>query len=124
MIDAEGDHITRILKLYGDALESSDSGHVQAMSHSNIGGQQMYLRCVVLLVQLTGKYVARFLPQVYSCKTHFESTCRMFAQYNTHHGTLLHVVLHLRTTGGSQCYSASALAVLTGWHVHSLSHAS
>lgn len=66
MIGAEGDHITRILKLYGDALESSDTGHVHAMSHSNIGSQQMYLRCVVLLVQLTGKYVARFLPQVYS----------------------------------------------------------
>ena len=64
---AEGDHVTRILKAYGDALEGAKTQDAQqgpALSKGEVSSQEMYLRCVVLLVRLTGKYVARFLPQV------------------------------------------------------------
>ncbi|KAL3137629.1 hypothetical protein ABBQ38_004906 [Trebouxia sp. C0009 RCD-2024] len=64
---AEGDHVTRILKAYGDALEGAKTQDAQqgpALSKGEVSSQEMYLRCVVLLVRLTGKYVARFLPQM------------------------------------------------------------
>lgn len=59
--------MTRILKAYGDALEGAKTQDAQqgpALSQGEDSSQEMYLRCVVLLVRLTGKYVARFLPQV------------------------------------------------------------
>ena len=60
----EGDHVTRILKAYGDALEGPDTQQGPALSKADVSSQETYLRCVVLLVRLTGEYVARFLPQV------------------------------------------------------------
>ena len=59
--------MTRILKAYGDALEGAklqDAQQGPALSKAEVSSQETYLRCVVLLVRLTGKYVARFLPQV------------------------------------------------------------
>ena len=61
---AEGDHVTRILKAYGDALEGPDIQQGPAFTKVDVSTQETYLRCVVLLVRLTGQYVARFLPQV------------------------------------------------------------
>lgn len=52
--------------MYGDALESPDLNQAHALGRSDVSSQQLYLRCVVLLVRLTGRYVARFLPQVRS----------------------------------------------------------
>ena len=63
----EGDHVTRILKAYGDALEGPETQQGPALSKNDVSSQETYLRCVVLLVRLTGKYVARFLPQVCVC---------------------------------------------------------
>ncbi len=61
---AEGDHVTRILKAYGDALEGPEMHQGATTSKTDVSSQETYLRCVVLLVRLTGQYVARFLPQV------------------------------------------------------------
>lgn len=68
MCSAEGDHVTRILKVYGDALEGSDMPQGPTANTTVVSMQEIYLRCVVLLVRLTGQYVARFLPQV--CNPH------------------------------------------------------
>ena len=59
--------MTRILKAYGDALEGPETQQGPALSKADVSSQETYLRCVVLLVRLTGKYVARFLPQVRLC---------------------------------------------------------
>ena len=64
MLVTEGDHVTRILKAYGDALEGPETQQGPALSKADVSSQETYLRCVVLLVCLTGMYVARFLPQV------------------------------------------------------------
>lgn len=64
MLVAEGDHVTRILKAYGDALEGPETQQGPALSKGDVSSQETYLRCVVLLMRLTGKFVARFLPQV------------------------------------------------------------
>ena len=55
--------MTRILKAYGDALEGFDTQSGPALGQADISSQETYLRCVLLLVRLTGQYVARFLPQ-------------------------------------------------------------
>ena len=59
--------MTRILKAYGDALEGPETQQGPPLSKADVSSQETYLRCVVLLVRLTGKYVARFLPQVCLC---------------------------------------------------------
>lgn len=64
LLVTEGDHVTRILKAYGDALEGPETQQGPALSKADVSSQETYLRCVVLLVCLTGKFVARFLPQV------------------------------------------------------------
>ena len=56
--------MTRVLKAYGDALEGPNIQQGPAVSQTGVSNQETYLRCVVLLVRLTGEYVARFLPQV------------------------------------------------------------
>ncbi|KAL0053239.1 hypothetical protein WJX82_003001 [Trebouxia sp. C0006] len=61
---AEGDHVTRILKAYGDALKAPEVQQAPTVNKTDISMQQTYLRCVLLLVRLTGQYVARFLPQM------------------------------------------------------------
>ena len=66
MLPAEGDHVTRILKAYGDALQAPEVQQAPTVNKTDISMQQTYLRCVLLLVRLTGRFVARFLPQVWS----------------------------------------------------------
>lgn len=85
-VSVEGDHITRILKLYGDALERPDGDQMHALSRSDVSNQQMYLRCIVLLVRLTGKYVARFLPQVRIVVSCLDSFLRYYclSSWGTH----------------------------------------
>ncbi|KAL0029509.1 hypothetical protein WJX79_000191 [Trebouxia sp. C0005] len=61
---AEGDHVTRILKAYGDALKAPEVQQAPTVNKTDISMQQTYLRCVLLLVRLTGQFVARFLPQM------------------------------------------------------------
>ncbi len=56
--------MTRILKAYGDALKAPEVQQAPTVNKTDISMQQTYLRCVLLLVRLTGQYVARFLPQV------------------------------------------------------------
>ena len=50
--NAASDHVTRILKEYGDVLE-----HYQlAPDKPDISGELRVLRCLLLLIKLTGKY--------------------------------------------------------------------
>jgi hypothetical protein len=87
---ADGDHVTRMLKEWGDALESRlPPPHRQAaaaaaaaaaavegggagappppaqaaMSGADVRACVCVLRCVLLLARLAGRFVARFLPQ-------------------------------------------------------------
>lgn len=64
-VHAESDQVTRILKSYGDAIELTTGGFgngkqpkAEATRHLRI------LRCVVLLLRLTGPYVPRHVPQL------------------------------------------------------------
>ena len=49
-IPAEGDEVTRILKLYGDAAEAWGRAPLLSCEREQIS----MLRCVMLLVRLTG----------------------------------------------------------------------
>ncbi|KAK9914842.1 hypothetical protein WJX75_001188 [Coccomyxa subellipsoidea] len=57
---AASDHVTRILKEYGDTL---DKYHV-APEKADISKELRVLRCVLLLIELTGKYVGHHLPPI------------------------------------------------------------
>ena len=61
---ADGDHVTRMLKEMGDELDSK----LMNLNHASTDGDARQairmLRCVALLIQLTGKFVGRFLPQM------------------------------------------------------------
>ncbi|BDA43155.1 Serine/threonine-protein kinase ATR at C-terminar half [Coccomyxa sp. Obi] len=57
---AASDHVTRILKEYGDTL---DRYHVSP-EKADISRELRVLRCVLLLIELTGKYVGHHLPPI------------------------------------------------------------
>ena len=48
---AASDHVTRILKEYGDVLEQ----YQLAPDKADISGELRVLRCLLLLIKLTGK---------------------------------------------------------------------
>lgn len=61
---AEGDHVTRMLKEFGDALDSKlPSVQGAKVTVGDVGPVLNTVRSVLVLVQLTGPYVGRFLPQ-------------------------------------------------------------
>lgn len=79
---AEGDHVTRMLKEFGDELErrlaaqaqivgaasaagglQEGSNHHKQINYGEIQSTLNVLRRIIVLVRLTGPYVGRFLPQ-------------------------------------------------------------
>ena len=61
---ADSDHVTRTLKSYGDSL---DQRQVLQNAHpppSEVKRHQHVLRCLALLIRLTGPFVPSFLPQM------------------------------------------------------------
>ncbi|GAB4817356.1 hypothetical protein N2152v2_004402 [Parachlorella kessleri] len=63
---ADGDHVTRTLKEFGDLL---DKRLLPSHSRPNPGAAAAasavtVLRCLALLIQLTGSFIGRFLPQL------------------------------------------------------------
>ena len=81
--------MTRILKVYGDALEGSDMQQGPTVNATVVSMQEIYLRCVVLLVRLTGQYVARFLPQVCTLTPSHESTYYIYSVDAVCNGSVL-----------------------------------
>lgn len=62
---AESDQVTRILKSYGDALERATAGLAAGkQSKADAAAQLRILRCVVLLLRLTGAFSLRYVPQM------------------------------------------------------------
>ncbi len=56
---AEQDHITKVLKTYGDELETG----LKAASASGAARKRVIVRGVILLTRLMGQYVDRYVPQ-------------------------------------------------------------
>ena len=78
LLPAESDHVTRILKNYGDILDNPQQQlQLWSVSHLQVHGNGMQLvhilRCLMIIMQLTGFYLGRFLPQV--CTLTDMSTC-------------------------------------------------
>jgi hypothetical protein len=65
--------VTRTLKEFGDQLEKRllPSPARPHMAPPEAASALAVLRCVALLIQLTGPYIGRFLPQVHSLQTGF-----------------------------------------------------
>jgi hypothetical protein len=76
---AEGDHVTRMLKEWGDSLDkrlpppqlatagASDGAQPQALPSlppGDIRACVLVLRCVLLLTRLAGRFIVRYLPQL------------------------------------------------------------
>lgn len=62
---AEGDHVMRILKEYGDVVERSAMAAGGGRQSKAEGARQLQiLRCVGLLLRLTGSFAPRYVPQV------------------------------------------------------------
>ena len=57
---AEQDHITKVLKTYGDELETG----LKVASPSSAARKRVIVRGVILLTRLIGQYVDRYVPQV------------------------------------------------------------
>ena len=62
---AEGDHVTRMVKEFGDRMDMRlPSAARPSMSPADTAAVLTMLRCVALLITLTGRFIGRFLPQV------------------------------------------------------------
>ena len=59
-LPAEQDHITKVLKTYGDELETGS----KSPSPSATARKRVIVRGVILLTRLIYRYVDRYVPQV------------------------------------------------------------